>query len=578
VGVPSFVIPPDNRSVGSPNPPQDVNQLSDMEGLIAAVLAQWAGYLGGSTIPGDNAANVTSLQTVLGDFVGPGLAPVGNSSTGGDGASINTALGALAVGQSVLLQPGTYYLEEQVVIPNGTGLACVAATPSFGIPIANYGVGGLPIQGAILKPVNGFANPNSGTGVIYINSASGQGGGQQLYGISMDCSTLPNGNNLHGVLVQNNVACIRMANVTIYGGNGQLGGDCLHCVASTGQPPDLLSLFLCHFAAAAGWGVTMSGVADSYIVATEATANKLGNWNITNGNNTRFIGTKGETSGSGPGYLFTAGSGFTGVVHLIGATSQSNDEDGFRFTGSGTGTYQLIGCSDDGSGTNGGSGGGGFSGLNVNTFAGVVLGTGWNSRVSGSPAAPEYGVSMTSSNVLSLQGGANVAGATAAYLNGGGNTSFIGTTAPGGYLCTPTVYSATNTFTTTSTTYAALSSTLVNTGAFTAPPSGSVLVQATFVVTEATAATVIGFALAAHGTVTPLVADAWQRTPANQSVNDVQVVPFVVTGLTAGTSYTFDLLFASTTQTLTIKSQAFTGTTLTATTEGGPIIMTVQAI
>lgn len=576
-----FVIPPDSRSVGSGNPPQDVNELSDMEGLLAAVLAQMAGYPGNSTVPGGNSANVTAVQTLLGGtYAGPGLAPVGNSSTGGDAANIQSALNLLPAGQTLLLQPGTYYLEQTVTIPAGNGLACLTATPSFGIPIADYGQAGLPVQGAILKPINGFANPNSATGVLLLTTASGQGGGQQLTGISMDCSSLPNGNDLHGVLIQDNTACVLLRDLNIYGGNGQLGGDCLHAVSSGGSPPDLLIIMLCHFSAAAGWGATMSGVADSYVIATEATANKTGNWNIINGNNTRYIGCKGETSANGPGWLFTAQSGFTGVVHVIGGTSQGNNADGWKFTGSGTGTYQLIACSDDGSGTNGGSGGGGYSGLNVTSFAGIVLATGWNSRVGTSPASPAYGVSMTSSNVLSLQGGGRVAGATASYNNGGGNTSFVGTQPPGTILAiTQYAPGSLTTLSTSSSTYSAVSSANVNTGSFLIPPSGSVKVEASFVCSQATATAVVGFALAAHGTVSPLVGFSWQGTLANTTVNGITTIPFLITGQTPGASLNLDLLFATngSSDTLSITAQGITSTS-TSSTRAGPVLMAVQAV
>lgn len=105
--MPSFVIPPDGRSVGTGNPPQDVNELSDMEGLLAAVLAQFAGVPGGSTIPADNAANVTAVASLLGSYTGPGLAPSGDTSGATDPANVQ-ALITLGV-KNIRLQPGTFY-------------------------------------------------------------------------------------------------------------------------------------------------------------------------------------------------------------------------------------------------------------------------------------------------------------------------------------------------------------------------------------------------------------------------------------------------------------------------------------
>jgi hypothetical protein len=151
----------------------------------------------------------------------------------------------------------------------------------------------------------------------------------------------------------------------------------------------------------------------------------------------------------------------------------------------------------------------------------------------------------------------------------------------GEFLCPPTIYapSGLTTESTTSATFAAVSSANINTGAFTAPASGSVLVTAAFVCNQATANSIIGFALAAHGTVTPIVADVWQPTLANTAVNGVTEVPFLVTGLTAGTSYNFDLLFATATagDQLNISIQGVSATTL-GSNKAGPVIMTVQGI
>jgi hypothetical protein len=59
--MPSYQIPPDNRAVGTGDPPADVNELSDMEGLLTQTLAQMAGTKG-NAVPGGNAANVTAVQ------------------------------------------------------------------------------------------------------------------------------------------------------------------------------------------------------------------------------------------------------------------------------------------------------------------------------------------------------------------------------------------------------------------------------------------------------------------------------------------------------------------------------------
>jgi hypothetical protein len=66
VSEPAFQIPPDNRAPGTGNPAFDVDSLSDMVGLITAVLTQWLGATPSLPIPGGNAANVAVLAAELG--------------------------------------------------------------------------------------------------------------------------------------------------------------------------------------------------------------------------------------------------------------------------------------------------------------------------------------------------------------------------------------------------------------------------------------------------------------------------------------------------------------------------------
>ena len=76
-----FVIHPDDNETGEGDPAEDSNESADMEGLLAAVLAQFAGFPGNSSIPADNATNVTALQSLVGTYTGPGLAPSASDAT-----------------------------------------------------------------------------------------------------------------------------------------------------------------------------------------------------------------------------------------------------------------------------------------------------------------------------------------------------------------------------------------------------------------------------------------------------------------------------------------------------------------
>ena len=121
-----------------------------------------------------------------------------------------------------------------------------------------------------------------------------------------------------------------------------------------------------------------------------------------------------------------------------------------------------------------------------------------------------------------------------------------------------------------------LTSAAAQTGSFTAPPSGSVVVGVNCV-TQLTGSDVAAFALAAHGTVSPVVGNT--ITCEQSSLNNIAPtqLTFLVTGLTAGDSYNFDLLFATAAGTLYVKTLGQTSTTPTGST-GAPVVMTVQAV
>ena len=148
----------------------------------------------------------------------------------------------------------------------------------------------------------------------------------------------------------------------------------------------------------------------------------------------------------------------------------------------------------------------------------------------------------------------------------------------GQYLCAPNSYApGTRTaVTVNTTTMAAWSSANICTNTFTAPASGNVVVTADIcALSNSVNGDVTGFGLAAHGTVTPLVANAVTVQAINTAFHKVTLV-FYVTGLTPGSSYQFNLLGCCTsTTTSTIEAQGQTGTTVAS---GGPVTMTVQAV
>jgi hypothetical protein len=148
----------------------------------------------------------------------------------------------------------------------------------------------------------------------------------------------------------------------------------------------------------------------------------------------------------------------------------------------------------------------------------------------------------------------------------------------GQFLCAPNVYapaSATSTAVSTST-MAAFSSGNICTNSFNAPASGKVLIILYCVMNASVSGARVSLGLTALGTITPLVANAVTPEISGTTIGLSVSVAFVVSGLTPGTAYQFDLVGASS-QTATIISQGQSSTSLNAN-NSGPTVMTVQAV
>jgi hypothetical protein len=125
-----------------------------------------------------------------------------------------------------------------------------------------------------------------------------------------------------------------------------------------------------------------------------------------------------------------------------------------------------------------------------------------------------------------------------------------------------------------------LVSSVANTGSFTAPASGSAVVTATFQAAISTASDYCAFGLCAHATTTPMVGFTAVLRPTTGNLT-TYCLSFLVTGLTAGNPYNFDLMAAvQSTINLFIIAIGATSTspTLTSGGQGSPVTMTVQAV
>lgn len=132
-----------------------------------------------------------------------------------------------------------------------------------------------------------------------------------------------------------------------------------------------------------------------------------------------------------------------------------------------------------------------------------------------------------------------------------------------------------------STTPAAFGAGTIGTQAFTAPPSGNVLVTVNCMITTTGGGVFVAMFLSPHGSATTVSSDVIQYESPSAGFAPQQAFPFMLTGLTPGNTYNYDLLGSATSgQAGTIV--AFTQTTsppaLGVTDRGGPVVITVQAV
>jgi hypothetical protein len=309
--MPDFTPVPDTRTTGTGSPAADMDSTADeLVDMGASFNVLNATYAGGADATG--AADST--------------------------AAIQAALNATAAGTAVLIPLGTYKTGSPLTIPDGVRLYSLTAR-SLGISTGNYGAGGLPLLGAILKPSSSF----SGAAVITMGSAgTTQHGGQQIYGITIDGSSLPAG-SVHGIASVGYVGGVTLRDVLVYG----VTGDGLNAAndGTAGHNPDFWDVAHCKFSHCGGWGMNTTGLSDSWFTAGECTGNTSGGAQVTNGSDSRYTAWRCEsnaTLGTTPGWSLIGASGFTGIVTLTACAADLNGV-GVASSGTGTGTYILNG-------------------------------------------------------------------------------------------------------------------------------------------------------------------------------------------------------------------------------------------
>lgn len=388
-----FTLPDPDKEVGDPNPPGDVNN------IINAAIAQG------------------SYWNVMNAAFGGGADPTGDTDSTD---ALNDAYAAAPAGQVLVYPPGLYQVSAPL-IPN----------PGV-ISLLNWGgaydpaVWGDAASGAVIVPSSGF----SGTAVFEFNDVShAQTQGPTIIGGGIDGVNLPgttDGIRATGPVNASVVRHFIIANVT------GVGINCVNDSMATGQTYPY------------GWYVEhikIDGAGEQGLITPNHTDSTwigvyvLGNSAHTSGHcwsisgpmpNSRLVACRMEWAGSGKdGYHLTGawGSGTgSGGLTLDGCSSDRNDANGIGITATGNVPVTLNGCMFRRDGRNGGSGGGGYAGINLNgsTIPVVIDGhtvfPGVDDDGSGT-ASPQYGMSVTNSAANITVGRGYIQGSTASFRN-----------------------------------------------------------------------------------------------------------------------------------------------------------------
>jgi hypothetical protein len=266
----------------------------------------------------------------------------------------------------------------------------------------------------------------------------------------------------------------------------------------------------------------------------------------------------GTTSGSTGGFLGVSG-GVPAWQQVSGQYLRAPSQYGSstqQILGNIAGTFQVPGLlTTVAAGSNGGE---------------ISLVASWATPSAGGLSVASTTGYASSGTLYVAASGSTVA--TVTYTGTSGGNTFTG--------CAYVSGSATGTVATGSTVVQASAAALISTGSFTAPPSGSVIVTAFFVMQFTQTSSAVAWTLFGHGTATQYGYNVEFPTLTANNRYPVSLT-FPVTGLTAGTSYNFDLAAIVTLgQTASIYALSSTSASPTLGTGGNgcPVTLLVQAV
>lgn len=323
--------------------------------------------------------------------------------------AIQDALNAATAGQAVFLPSGTYQTTANLAVPSGVAL--ISGVRGAGSPFDSYGLGTLPVIGAILKPSAAF----TGTAVLDLSNTSGntvQQGGQVIRGITIDGSAATG--TVHGIYAGGAVGAVTLENCMVYRTPGN--GVYLNAASSSLYADDWYVIGLKVSACQGTAGVLVNTGPDSWWIGCESSENTNDGWQLATPGNSHFIGCKGENNGLVGFRIYQFGTIGTSFSNC---TTQYNQQDGFKVSqATGSGVLTFTGCR---SALDGRGGGTLVAGLTVFNSTVPVLAPGFACQ--SDATGPAYGAQLaTSSYGLWITGG-SLTGKTAATRDDGTNTT-----------------------------------------------------------------------------------------------------------------------------------------------------------
>jgi len=411
---------------------------------MGAISPGYAALAYGNTFTGSNVFSGPVSFGVLPTLPGGSIMPLDwinakSEGTKGDGvtddtAALQAALTACPQGGAVYLPAGVYRTSAPLIQrPYTRVIGCHGngqyqqggASPFSSIkPLASFA------GSAVIKILDGnlggytapaiLASPNTGTYQV-VSAEYG------IESLSIDGSALTasavDGINATGQIQNIHFTDVDVQQVT---GNG-INLEYNLAVTAGPQAPFCVHMLRVAVQSVGGHGIVANNTTDSTFLDCYTLGCSGFGWWIAGCANALFLACRGEWSGLQGFHVGLDNA----QMQMIGCSTDRNTQDGMIITTSGAtpGTIVLTGFTFNRDGRNYGGAGGSYAGLNVNSATCRVVATdltvipGYDDNGTGT-LSPQYGVSCTSAAYVSIASGV-INGATAAWNDGGGNTTLV---------------------------------------------------------------------------------------------------------------------------------------------------------